>query len=79
MQEKEAAEVEIEKLKECAEKRAVAAENLRNELGSTRHQLEALDQQIAKDRDKLLKAREKNQMLHEKVKQSFFYIQLRGK
>ncbi|KAL7301392.1 hypothetical protein TKK_0005838 [Trichogramma kaykai] len=65
--EKETMLSEAQKLKELAEERAINAENLRNELGTERDRLAALDKQIAKDRDKLLKSREDKKSLLDKV------------
>lgn len=68
--EKETAESEAQKQREISEERSVSEENLRNELRSVRDQLEALDKQIAKDREKLLKLREDKKILLEKVNQA---------
>ncbi|XP_008211326.1 synaptonemal complex protein ZIP1 [Nasonia vitripennis] len=65
--EKESAESEAQRQRELSEKRSVSEENLRNELRSVRDQLEALDKQISKDREKLLKLREDKKILLEKV------------
>ncbi|XP_023288927.1 alpha-internexin [Orussus abietinus] len=58
---------EVKRLKEAAEEKSVANENLRNELFSSRSQLEGLDAQISRDREKLLKLREDKRILLEKV------------
>lgn len=52
----------------------MTAENLRNELRSARDQLEALDKQISKDREKLLKLREDKKILLEKVNHRVFIL-----
>ncbi|OXU22676.1 hypothetical protein TSAR_000417 [Trichomalopsis sarcophagae] len=65
--EKESAESEAQRQRELSEKRSVSEENLRNELRSVRDQLDALDKQISKDREKLLKLREDKKILLEKV------------
>ena len=71
--EKEAAEGEATRQREIAEERSVDAENALNELHSTRDQLEALDRQMAKDREKLLKLREDNKILLDKVTVGLFF------
>ncbi|KAJ8673212.1 hypothetical protein QAD02_004474 [Eretmocerus hayati] len=70
VEDKKLAEGEAQKQLEISEERFVAAENLRNELKSARDQLEALDKQINKDREKLLKLREDKKILLEKLSAS---------
>ncbi|KOX75361.1 hypothetical protein WN51_13231 [Melipona quadrifasciata] len=60
-------EDEIKRLTELSEARLVASENVRNELRTAQNQLRALDEQMSKDREKLLKLREDKKLLLEKV------------
>ncbi|KAK9309513.1 hypothetical protein QLX08_000768 [Tetragonisca angustula] len=60
-------EDEIKRLTELSEERLVASENVRNELLTAQNQLRALDEQMSKDREKLLKLREDKKLLLEKV------------
>ncbi|XP_017756489.1 PREDICTED: protein CROWDED NUCLEI 3-like isoform X2 [Eufriesea mexicana] len=62
-----AMEDEIKRLTELSEERLVATENVRNELFTVQNQLHALDEQMSRDREKLLKLREDKTMLLEKV------------
>ncbi|XP_076765859.1 uncharacterized protein LOC143432831 isoform X2 [Xylocopa sonorina] len=65
--EREEIEAEIKRLTELSEERLVAAKNTRNELLTAQNQLRALDEQLSKDREKLLKLREDKRILLEKV------------
>ncbi|XP_076655908.1 uncharacterized protein LOC143360695 [Halictus rubicundus] len=65
--EKEKTEEEARRLHEVAEDRLVAVENVQNELITAQNQVTALDEQISRDREKLLKLREDKRMLLEKV------------
>ncbi|KZC09126.1 hypothetical protein WN55_11590 [Dufourea novaeangliae] len=65
--EKEKIEEEVRRLHEVSEERLVTAENLQNELITARNQLQALDEQISRDREKLLKLREDKRMLLDKA------------
>lgn len=60
-------EGEIRRLSELSEERLVTAENVRNELLTVQTQLQSLDEQLSKDREKLLKLREDKKILLEKV------------
>ncbi|XP_050478089.1 uncharacterized protein LOC126867549 isoform X2 [Bombus huntii] len=60
-------ENEIKRLTELCEERLVAAENVQNELLTAQNHLHALDMQMSKDREKLLKLREDKRILLEKV------------
>ncbi|XP_034950479.1 coiled-coil domain-containing protein 39 [Chelonus insularis] len=66
-EEKKKLENEFELLKQLSEERRIAVENLKNDLFSTKSQLEALDSQMAKEREKILKLREDKKILLEKV------------
>lgn len=61
-------EDEIKRLTELSEERLVATENVRNELLTAQNQLRALDEQMSKDREKLLKLREDKKLLLEKAR-----------
>lgn len=74
MQGKEKMEEEAQRLREVAEERLVAAENVQNELITTRNQVRALDDQISRDREKLLKLREDKRMLLEKARFSIIAL-----
>lgn len=72
--EKDALQTEKEKMLEAmkrsdevSEERLVAAENVRNELLTVQSQLRALDEQMSRDREKLLELRKEKGMLLEKV------------
>ncbi|KOC69049.1 hypothetical protein WH47_09606 [Habropoda laboriosa] len=60
-------EEEIKRLNELSEERLVVTENVRNELFTAQNQLRALDEQMSKDREKLLKLREDKRILLEKA------------
>lgn len=60
-------EEEVKCLKDISEERLVTTENLRNELLNAQNQLQDLDGQIARDREKLLKLREDKKILLDKV------------
>lgn len=66
-QEKEKLEGELKRLEEISQERSVTAGNLRNELLTARDQLQALEAQMAKDREKFLKLREDKRILLDKV------------
>lgn len=57
----------MEKVKEMYENRLVSEKNVRNDLDTVRHQLESMEAQISRDREKLLKLREDKKILLEKV------------
>lgn len=61
-------ENEIKRLTELSEERLVAAENVQNELFTAQNHLHALDMQMSKDREKLLKLREEKKILLEKAR-----------
>ena len=69
--EKEKMLEEMKRLDELSEERLVAAENVRNELLTVQSQLRALDEQMSRDRQKLLELRKEKGMLLEKVRDSF--------
>ena len=54
-------------MKDSSQEKTVVTENLRNKLISAQTQIEALDGQISRDREKLLKLREDKKILLEKV------------
>lgn len=58
---------EIQRLTELSEERQVSTENMRNELITAQNQLQAVDEQMSKDREKLLKLREDKRILLEKI------------
>ena len=66
-QEKEKLENQLNQIREVSEEQAVTTENLKNELMTLKAQLEALDTQISRDREKLLKLREDKKILLEKA------------
>lgn len=68
LQDKMAMEEEIKRLTELSEDRLVATENVRNELFTAQNQLRVLDEQMSKDREKLLKLREDKTVLLEKAR-----------
>lgn len=67
MQEKEKLEADLKRVEASSQEQSVTAGNLRNELLTAQNQLEALDAQIAKEREKLLKLREDKKILLDKV------------
>ena len=67
MQEKEKLESESQKIKDMYESHLVIETNVRNDLDTARHQLEAMEAQISRDREKVLKLREDKKILLEKV------------
>lgn len=67
MQKEEKAVEEIKDLREKEAEKTVATENLRNELFSVKSQVVALDGQILRDREKLIKLREDKKILLDKV------------
>lgn len=60
-------EVELKRVEEISRERSVTVGNLKNELLTAQDQLKALDTQMAKDREKLLKLREDKRILLDKV------------
>ncbi|XP_003694710.1 keratin, type II cytoskeletal 74-like [Apis florea] len=58
---------EIQRLTDLSEERQVSTENMRNELITAQNQLQAVDEQMSKDREKLLKLREDKRILLEKI------------
>ncbi|XP_011255538.2 intracellular protein transport protein USO1 isoform X1 [Camponotus floridanus] len=68
--EKDKLEVELKRVEEISLERSVTVGNLKNELLTTQDQLKALDTQMAKDREKLLKLREDKRILLDKVSAS---------
>ncbi|XP_014609276.1 PREDICTED: protein hook homolog [Polistes canadensis] len=68
--EKDKLEEEVKRLEDTSEERSVTTENLRNELLNAQNQLQALDGQIARDREKLLKLREDKRILLDKISAS---------
>nr|XP_050848291.1 uncharacterized protein LOC127063057 isoform X2 [Vespula vulgaris] len=68
--EKDKLEEEVKSLEDISEERLVATENLRNELLNAQNQLQDLDGQIARDREKLLKLREDKRILLDKISAS---------
>lgn len=62
---------EMKRLDELSEERLVAAENVRNELLTVQSQLRSLDEQMSRDRQKLLELRKEKGMLLEKARDSF--------
>lgn len=60
-------EVELKRVEEISQERSVTVGNLKNELLTAQDQLKALDTQMAKDREKLLKLREDKRILLDKV------------
>lgn len=71
LQEKEKMLEEMKRLDELSEERLVAAENVRNELLTVQSQLRSLDEQMSRDRQKLLELRKEKGMLLEKARDSF--------
>lgn len=57
----------MQRQRDIIEERSVSLENLRNELKTARDQVDALDKQIARDRQKLIKLREDKKILIDKV------------
>nr|XP_012231956.1 PREDICTED: coiled-coil domain-containing protein 102A isoform X1 [Linepithema humile]XP_012231957.1 PREDICTED: coiled-coil domain-containing protein 102A isoform X1 [Linepithema humile] len=76
--EKEKLEVELKRAEEVSQERLVAVGNLKNELLTVQDQLKALDAQMAKDREKLLKLREDKRILLDKVSASEVVAAARG-
>lgn len=68
--EKEKLEIELKHAEEVSQERLVTVGNLKNELLTAQDQLKALDAQMAKDREKLLKLREDKRILLDKVSAS---------
>lgn len=66
-QERDKLEVELKHVDEISQERSVTVGNLKNELLTAQDQLKALDKQMAKDREKLLKLREDKRILLDKV------------
>lgn len=62
---------EIQRLTELSEERQVSTENMRNELITAQNQLQVVDEQMSKDREKLLKLREDKRILLEKARTIF--------
>ncbi|XP_061930100.1 uncharacterized protein LOC107996081 isoform X2 [Apis cerana] len=58
---------EIQRLTGLSEERQVSTENMRNELITAQNQLQVVDEQMSKDREKLLKLREDKRILLEKI------------
>lgn len=67
MQEKEKLEIDLKRAEEVSQERSVTVGNLKNELLTAQDQLKALDAQMTKDREKLLKLREDKRILLDKV------------
>lgn len=67
LQKKEKLEIELKHTEEVSQERSVTVGNLRNELLTAQDQLKALDAQMTKDREKLLKLREDKRILLDKV------------
>ncbi|XP_011173624.3 ribonuclease Y [Solenopsis invicta] len=68
--EKEKLKIELKRVEEVSQERSVTVGNLRNELLTAQDQLKALDAQMVKDREKLLKLREDKRILLDKVSAS---------
>lgn len=62
---------EIQRLTGLSEERQVSTENMRNELITAQNQLQVVDEQMSKDREKLLKLREDKRILLEKARTIF--------
>lgn len=60
-------EIELKRVEDISQGRSVTVGNLKNELLTAQDQLKALDTQMAKDREKLLKLREDKRILLDKV------------
>lgn len=75
LQEKEKLEIELKRVEEISQERSVTVGNLRNELLTAQDQLKALDTQMMKDREKLLKLREDKKILLDKV--AFLLLKVR--
>lgn len=54
-------------LNQVTEEQKITIENYKNELLSTKNQVKAIDTQIMKDREKLIKLRDDKQILLDKV------------
>ncbi|XP_071562934.1 uncharacterized protein [Temnothorax nylanderi] len=76
--EKEKLETELKRAEEVSQERSVTVGNLRNELLTAQDQLKALDMQMMKDREKLLKLREDKKILLDKVSASEALARERG-
>ncbi|XP_011874537.1 PREDICTED: coiled-coil domain-containing protein 186 [Vollenhovia emeryi] len=76
--EKEKLETELKRAEEVSQERSVTVGNLKNELLTVQDQLKALDAQMAKDREKLLKLREDKRILLDKVSASEALVTERG-
>lgn len=61
---------------DLSEERQVSTENMRNELITAQNQLQAVDEQMSKDREKLLKLREDKRILLEKARTASFIYKL---
>ncbi|XP_072756670.1 uncharacterized protein [Anoplolepis gracilipes] len=68
--ERDKLKVELQRVDEISQERSVTVGNLKNELLTAQDQLKALDTQMAKDREKLLKLREDKRILLDKVSAS---------
>ncbi|XP_036146690.1 uncharacterized protein LOC105839587 isoform X2 [Monomorium pharaonis] len=68
--EKEKLEIELKRIEEVSQEQSVTVGNLKNDLLTAQDQLKALDVQMAKDREKLLKLREDKRILLDKVSAS---------
>ncbi|XP_025075753.1 autophagy-related protein 23 [Pogonomyrmex barbatus] len=68
--EKEKMEIELKRVEEVSQERLITVGNLRNELLTAQDQLKALDTQMSRDREKLLKLREDKKILLDKVSAS---------
>ncbi|KYQ47669.1 hypothetical protein ALC60_13425 [Trachymyrmex zeteki] len=68
--EKEKLEIELKRAEEISRERSITVGNLKNELLTAQDQLKALDAQMTKDREKLLKLREDKRILLDKVSAS---------
>ncbi|CAL1677627.1 unnamed protein product [Lasius platythorax] len=68
--ERDKLEIELKRVEDISQGRSVTVGNLKNELLTAQDQLKALDTQMAKDREKLLKLREDKRILLDKVSAS---------
>lgn len=80
LQEKEKLEGELKRVEEeASQERSLIVGNLRNELFTAQDQLKALNTQMAKDREKVLKLREDKRILLDKVFDlSFFHTEIKS-
>lgn len=70
---------ELKHVEEVSQERSLIAGNLRNELLTAQDQLKALDAQMTKDREKVLKLREDKRILLDKVIDlSFFGTEIKS-